>query len=204
MAFFSFKKENKEDKFWNWFIKNEEYIYKNVDNLELRDAIFDNITEHFQEIDENLTFEFSPIHENGIREFSISADGIEESFSVVNKMISKSPKLKNWQFYSFRQRIPGDELSINYGDYKIGYHDIYFTYSTDNDELGIELFARNFDDSGEMKNAIYILLDGLIGEYDVTVNINWIEWKKLEEENIQNLQPLINLRKVIDHRKKLN
>ena len=63
---------------------------------------------------------------------------------------------------------------------------------------------RNFDDSGEMKNAIYILLDGLIGEYDVTVNINWIEWKKLEEENIQNLQPLINLREVIDHRKKLN
>lgn len=204
MAFFSFKKENKEDKFWNWFIKNEEYIYKNVDNLELRDAIFDDITEHFQEIDENLTFEFSPIHENGIREFSISADGIEESFSAVNKMISKSPKLKNWQFNSFRQRIPGDELTINYGDYKIGYDDIYFTYSTENDELGIELFTRNFDDSGEMKNAIYILLDGLIGEYDVTVNINWIEWKKLEEENIQNLQPLTDLRKVIDHRKKLN
>lgn len=204
MAFFSFKKENKEDKFWNWFIKNEEYIYKNVDNLELRDAIFDDITEHFQEIDENLTFEFSPIHENGIREFSISADGIEESFSAVNKMISKSPKLKNWQFNSFRQRIPGDELTINYGDYKIGYDDIYFTYSTENDELGIELFTRNFDDSGEMKNAIYILLDGLIGEYDVTVNINWIEWKKLEEENIKNLQPLTDLRKVIDHRRKLN
>lgn len=204
MAFFSFKKENKEDKFWNWFIKNEEYIYKNVDNLELRDAIFDDITEHFQEIDENLTFEFSPIHENGIREFSISADGIEESFSAVNKMISKSPKLKNWQFNSFRQRISGDELTINYGDYKIGYDDIYFTYSTDNDELGIELFTRNFEDSGEMKNAIYILLDGLIGEYDVTVNINWIEWKKLEEENIQSLQPLIDLRKVIDHRKKIN
>ncbi|RRA92268.1 hypothetical protein [Paenimyroides viscosum] len=204
MAFFSFKKENKEDKFWNWFIKNEEYIYKNVDNLELRDAIFDDITEHFQEIDENLTFEFSPIHENGIREFSISADGIEESFSAVNKMISKSPKLKNWQFNSFRQRIPGDELTINYGDYKIGYDDIYFTYSTENDELGIELFTRNFDDSGEMKNVIYILLDGLIGEYDVTVNINWIEWKKLEEKNIQNLQPLTDLRKVIDHRKKLN
>ena len=204
MAFFSFKKENKEDQFWNWFIKNEEYIYKNVDNLEFRDAIFEDITEHFQEIDENLTFEFSPIHDNGIREFSISADGIKESFPAVNKIISKSPKLKNWQFNAFRQRIPGDSITLNFGDYEIRYDDIYFRYSTDNDELGIELFTRNFDDSGEMKNAIYILLDALIGEYDVTVNISWIEWKKLEEENIQNLQPLIDLRKVIDHRKKLN
>lgn len=204
MAFFSFRKDNKEDKFWNWFIKNEEYIYKNVDNIDLRDAIFDDITEYFQEIDENLTFEFSPIHENCIREFSISADGIKESFSAVNKMISKSPKLKNWQFNAFRQRIPGDSIALNLGDYEIGYDDIYFRYSTENDELGIELNIRNFDDSGEIKNAVYILLDGLIGEYDVTVNINWIEWKKLEEENIQNLQPLIDLRKVIDHRKKLN
>lgn len=204
MAFFSFKKENKEDKFWKWFIKNEEYIYKNVDNLKFRDAIFDDITEHFQEIDENLTFEFSPIHENGIREFFISADGIKESFPAVERMISKSPKLKNWQFNAFRQRIPGDSIALNFGDYEIGYDDIYFRYSTENNELGIELNIRNFDDSGEMKNAIYILLDSLIGEYDVTVNINWIEWKKLEEENIQNLQPLINLREVIDHRKKLN
>ena len=201
MAFFSFKKENKEDKFWNWFIKNEEYIYKNVDNLELRDAIFDDITEHFQEIDENLTFEFSPIHENGIREFSISADGIKESFSAVENLISKSPKLNNWKFNAFRQRVPGDHIALNFGEYNISYDDIYFRYSTADNQLGIELNIRNFDESGTMQNAIYILLDGLLGEYDVTVNIDWIEWVKLDEDNLDNLLPLIELKNIIDNRK---
>ena len=61
--------------------------------------------------------------------------------------------------------------------------------------------VRNFDESGTMQNAIYVLLDGLLGEYDVTINIDWIEWVKLDENNIDNLLPLIELRDIVDNRK---
>lgn len=201
MLSFNLFKSNPEDEFWKWFAKNEKFIYENVENDEKQEELFDNISSRLQKIDENLVFEFSPIHENKIREFSISADGIKESFPAVENLISKSPKLNNWQFNAFRQRVPGDGLTLDFGKFKIAYDDIYFRHSTSNNELGIELNIRNFDDSGEMQNAIYILLDGLLGEYDVTMNIDWIEWGKLDENNIENLNKLIKLRDIIDSRK---
>lgn len=91
---------------------------------------------------------------------------------------------------------------IQYGDFRISYSDIYFRYvDGEYGEIGIELNIRDFDDSGQSKNAIYILLDGLIGEYDITMGIDWIEWVKLDETNIENLNPITILRTLIDQKK---
>jgi len=195
-------KSNPEEDFWKWFAKNEKFIYENIENKDKQEKLFDDISSRLHKIDENLVFEFSPIHENKIREFSVSADGIKESFPAVEKLISISPKIVNWQFSAFRQRVPSDDLTLDFGKFKIGYDDIYFRHSTSNNELGIELNIRNYDESAQMQNAIYILLDSLLGEYDVTMNIDWIEWIKLDENNVENLNKLTNLRELIDSRKK--
>ncbi len=202
-SFFSCKTTEKipEEIFWNWFSQNEKFIFNNVENLKEREKLFDKIHSFLLEIDENLVFEFSPI-KNGVREFSISADGIHNSFPVVEKIIAKSPKLKNWKFNAFRQRVPDDGFSINLGNITMNYKDIFIRHTTENDELGIELHIRNFNESSEMKNAVYILLDNLIGEYDTTNNINWIEWKKLNEKDTLILSPFVKLREVVDSRKK--
>lgn len=202
MLSFNIFKSNPDEDFWKWFAKNEKFIYENVENKDKQEKLFDDISRRLHKIDENLVFEFSPIHKNNIREFSISADGIKESFPAVENLIAKSPKIKNWQFNAFRQRVPGDDLTLDFGKFKIGYNDIYFRHSTSNNELGIELNIRNYDESAQMQNAIYVLLDGLLGEYDVTMNIDWIEWVKLDENNIENLDKLTELRYLIDSRKK--
>ena len=192
----------KDDKFWIWFSKNEKNIYENVDKENLREDIYDQISAEISKIDENLVFEIAPIQKDGKREFSISADGILESFPKVETLISKRPKLNNWNFTAFRQRIAGDDLEINYMNYKIGYDDIFYRFSTENNQLGIELNIRNYDETGDMQNAIYLLLDSLLGEYDVTKNIDWIEWNKLNESEINNLYQITDLRELIDSRKK--
>ncbi|WP_313578703.1 hypothetical protein [Chishuiella sp.] len=202
MLSFNIFKSNPEEDFWKWFEKNEKFIYENVENKDKQEKVFDDISSRLHKIDENLVFEFSPIHENNIREFSVSADGIKESFPAVEKLIAISPRIKNWQFNAFRQRIPRDELTLDFGKFKIGYDDIYFRHSTSNNELGVELNIRNYDESAQMQNAIYVLLDGLLGEYDVTMNIKWIEWVKLDENNVENLDKLTELRDLIDSRKK--
>ena len=202
MGFSLFNKTPKEDKFWNWFSKNQETYYNEVENLEIREKIFNDLSTELKKVHQDLVFEFSPIHESGIREFTISAEGIKEVFPIVEQLVEKAPKIKNWQFNAFRQRIPGDEFEIQYGDFKIGYSDIYFRYQDgEYGKLGIELNIRNFDDSGQSKNAIYILLDGLIGEYDITMGIDWIEWVKLDESNIETLNPITSLRTLIDQKK---
>ena len=198
MSFSIFNKESKEEKFWNWFEKNQETYYSEIENLEIRKKIFDELSKNLKKINEDLVFEFSPIHENNVREFTISAEGIKDLFPVVEKLVEKAPKLKKWKFNAFRQRILGDEFEIQYGDLKIGYSDIYYRSEDDNGKLGIELNIRNFDGKGQTQNAIYILLDGLIGEYDVTTKIGWIEWVKLNENEKENLKPIIELRSEID------
>ena len=201
MAFNLFGQKSEEDKFWNWFQKNEHIYFHEIENLEVRESIFDDLSKHLSKVNSDLAFEFSPIHDNGKRELMISAEGIKELFPIVEKLINKAPKLQNWNLIAFRQRIPGDDFSLEYGEFKIGYSDLYFRHSEQNEQLGIELNIRNFDDQGQTKNAIYILLDGLLGEYDVTTGIDWIEWVKLDESNIENLSPIIHLREIIDRRK---
>ena len=201
MGFSLFNKKSKEEKFWNWFSKNQNTYYTEIENLEIRENIFNELSFELKKVHSDLVFEFSPIHENGIREFTVSAEGMKEIFPIVVNLIEKAPKLKNWKFNAFRQRVPGDEIELNFGDFEIGYKDIYFRYLEEDEKLGIELNIRDYDNDPRMQNAIYILLDNLIGEYDVTMGIDWIDWVKLDESKLENFYPITHLRTVIDKRK---
>ena len=201
MAFKFFRQETKEDKFWKWFQKNEEIFYNQIENLEVRESLFMDLSKSLSKVHSSFAYEFSPIQANGLREMMISAEGDRKLFPTVEQLILKAPVLNNWKFIAFRQRVKGDEFSIEYGGIKIGYCDLYFRFFEQKDQLGIELNIKNFDNKGQTQDAIYILLDGLLGEYDVTTKIDWIDWVKLDENNIENLSPIVELRTLIDRRK---
>jgi hypothetical protein len=188
---------DKQKDFWKWFTANQQDLLHFENN---QDVLFDELSKHLKAIDENLVFEFSPIRDNQIREFSISADGIKSSFPNVIALIEKAPELVNWEFSAFRQRVPGDDIKIRMGDdITLSYSDIYFRYGEEDGKIGIELNIRNADPkSKSTKMAVFVLLDGLIGEYDMETRISWIDMVPLDEENIENLHPLIFLRDLVD------
>lgn len=154
-----------------------------------------------KELNETIVYEFSRIREDNTKEFSISADGIKEAFADVKRIINLAPKHEHWEFTAFRQRVASESLEIKMGGLKIGYEDIYFRYGEQEDEFGLELNIRNYTESGREQNAIYILLDSLLGEYDAVMEIDWIDWVKLEESNKENLYSFVELRNIIDRRK---
>lgn len=201
MGFSIFNKQSKEELFWNWFTKNQETYYNGIENLEIREKIFDKLSSELQKVQSGLVFEFSPIHENGTREFTISADGIKSNFSSVISLVEKSPKMEKWKFNAFRQRVPGDEIGLNFGEFKISYKDLYFRYQEVDGELGVELNIRDYNGESKKQNAVYILLDNLLGEYDTTISIGWIDWEKLDESKLDEMIPIIKLRDLIDRRK---
>jgi hypothetical protein len=187
---------NKQKDFWKWFANNQQELYHFEGNQE---ELFNQLSHKLKSINNDLVFEFGPIHETGIREFSISADGIKAAFPDVIALMEKAPDFPNWNFYAFRQRVPGDDINIQMGGLKLGYSDIFFRYDEENDKIGIELNIRNYDpDNKAIKNAVFILLDGLIGEYDMETNIGWIDFVPLDEKNLNNLFPLIHLRDLVD------
>jgi hypothetical protein len=192
-------KPNKQKDFWKWFTAKQDELYHFENN---QDELFDQLGQRLKNINEDLVFEFSPVRDNGIREFSISADGMKRSFPAVIDLIEKAPDLVNWQFYAFRQRVPGNSIKIKFANgVEFGYDDIFFRYGEDEAEqkIGIELNIRNYDEQNKgIKSAAFVLLDGLIGEYDMETRISWIDFAKLEEENIENLYPLTYLRDLVD------
>jgi hypothetical protein len=196
---FSCSPKEKEEDFWNWFSSNQERIYKFENNQQ---EIFDELHGRLKEIDSNLVFEFGKIRKDSTREFIISADGITSSFPAVIKLVEKAPKLKKWEIKAFRQRNSGDHLRIVYDDsLEIAYDDVFFRYKNNSGKLDLELNIRNYRESADMNNAAYILLDGLIGEYDMETKIGGIEWRKLDETKKDSLYKIIELRTIIDNGK---
>ncbi len=190
---------NKIENFWKWFSKNEKEYYE---NKEKQVKLFDDLSKELSKISEDLFFEFSPIFDNKYREFSISANGIKEIFPVVIELVDNVPELKYFKVFAFRQRRKAKGFKIIYGDIEMSYDDIYFRYVIDEDGLGIELNIRNFEKGNNtIINATYVLLDNLLGEYDTTMNISWIDWVKLDENNIDNLMPSLELVGVVDYYK---
>jgi hypothetical protein len=187
---------DKQNDFWKWFTKHQGELYHFENNQE---ELFNQLSQKLKSVNKDLVFEFSPTRENGTREFSISADGIRASFPDVIALVEKAPDLPDWEFYAFRQRIPGDTLEIKMGNLKLGYADIFFRYGEEDEKIGIELNIRNYDPENKaIKNAVFILLDGLIGEYDMETRISWIDFTGLDEENVANLYPLTYLRDLVD------
>ena len=199
IIFNSCTKKDKNEIFWEWFSKNEDKYFHFEDNNQ--EQLFNELHQKLIKIDSNLVFEFGPIKSNNTRELSISADGLIESFPSVIELVKKAPKLDKWKINSFRQRIADDEIELKYDDFKISYDDIYFRYSNESNKIGIELNIRSYKETPEFINATYILLDGLIGEYDMETKIDWIERKSLDESKIDSLYKIVELRDIVDELK---
>ena len=193
--------KTKEEIFWRWFEKNNLRYLENVDSTLLRESLFDDIDVELKRVHKELTFEFEPKNKNGCRALTISADGIKENFSAVIKLVESAPEIKNWKINAFRQRVPGDDLIITLGDFKISYSDIFFKYTEEDDKIGVDLFIKNYDGSATTHHAVYLLFDSLIGEYDTETIISGISWSRLDESEDTDLLPFIKLRDVIDKKK---
>ncbi|MGY5353171.1 hypothetical protein ACXGQW_11560 [Wenyingzhuangia sp. IMCC45533] len=194
--------KTKEDKFWNWFSKNHKKIYLGIENDDEKEKIYDAISSKLKRIEPDLTFELSPKLNDNTRELTISAEGDIKHFSTVRNLVKKAPKLKNWKFNALKQRANNKRFKAEYDKFKREYGDIYFRYKDGKyGEIGLELNIRNYNGKVATQEATFHLIDILISEYDHTHAIEWVDWVVLKEQEVEYLEPFINLRRVIDAKK---
>ncbi len=196
-------KKTKEEKFWVWFLKHQEKIYHHIEDVKKAEKIYNQIENQLKKVETNLTFEFSPILSNKTREFTISAEGNKKHFATVKKLVKKAPKLKKWKIHALKQRATGNHHTVNYGDVKLSCCDIYFRYKDGKyGDIGIELNIRNYDGKIKTQEATFHLLDKLIGEYDHTYAIKWVDWVLLDEKDVEHLEPFFKIKDLINQKKK--
>ncbi|QQS03524.1 MAG: hypothetical protein IPK50_14595 [Fibrobacterota bacterium] len=185
-------KASKSEKFWAWFSSHQEELFDFEKNQE---EVFDQLSKELRKVDSNLTFEFGP-KENGVREFVISADGILSSFPAVETLYAAKPDLKRWQVLKFRPRREAS-LDLELGGIRITKSDLKFalTKSADPGKVGIAVFIRGYKEEDHPKyiQACFLVLDGLVGEYDMETKVGAIDLYGFDSPHIENAQQMDSL-----------
>jgi hypothetical protein len=192
-----FAKSDSEGHFWKWFSAHSDEYYNYP--AEKQEILFDKISKELMKVNQGLTFEFGPIDSNGKRELVISADGIRSVFPSVISLVKKAPKFEKWKITAFRQRM--EDYEIQFGKVKLGRKDVLFTYEKDGNKIDITLFVNGYQKSGEYDQAVYLLLDSILGEYDVETQIGCIDINP-QNGRENSLLSISELPKIVDTNKK--
>ncbi|MGB8131067.1 MAG: hypothetical protein WCG81_14850 [Candidatus Angelobacter sp.] len=161
--------------FWNWFIEHEQEL---LNFEEDRERIFDELAAALQKVDSDLTFEFGS--KDLTREFVISAGGIKRAFPAVTALTAAAPPLKNWEITAFRPRRNASQTdplrTVEFRGKRVDAKNVQFTLLDNGQMAGIYLFIPGFKNEDEdLQQIAYLLLDNLLGEYDVETRLGLIK-----------------------------
>ncbi|MDU9690152.1 hypothetical protein O0Q50_03155 [Priestia aryabhattai] len=191
-----FKKKITEKEFWSWFEKNsEDYFQLDEKNYDL---LFNKLGLQLSKYHKDLTFEFSVEISQGKREFIISAEGMISAFPAVIKLVEEAPTLEKFNIVAFRQR-QNSEQEIYFEGIVLNTEDIFFTYREDKQMncVDIVIYIKGYrEENDQFIAATFIMLDSLIGEYDVGVKLGEINFEPYQEE--KEAQPILNLVSLVD------
>jgi hypothetical protein len=193
--------EERLARFWRWFAANSERLQ---DFESDREAKFEEVAAELHRVHDGLTFAFGPVGEGG-REFVVSADGVREVFPAVQALVAAAPPLPGWRVVAFRPRESARESAqIQMGDVKLGMEDVWFKARPDRGKVGLTLYVRGLSPNdvqqGEiLKQAAFIFLDHVLGEYDVETKVGAIDWKALPRDPAaRGLKPFTEITAAVD------
>jgi hypothetical protein len=163
-----------QEEFWNWFVRHEAELYDLDPNWESeRERIFDELGSELQKVDSDLTFELGPNQPR--REFVISASGIKRAFPSVVSVAEAAPRLDRWQVTAFRPRRTIPSI-VEFRGKRVDPRDVQVSLLDNGKIAGVYLFIPGFREGDlDWKQVGYLLLDDLLGEYDVEFRLGLIK-----------------------------
>jgi hypothetical protein len=198
--------------FWNWFQDNNKTIQNLINEIPKNQKhicfwINKNLNYYCKEIDFMIVF---PKNGNTKSELIVTANGNPEYFNQVIDLVDNAPQLKNWKFTAFIQPIEKIEEVMDELDKPYVFQDITLkaselkfmaiNYEENIQKLDIIIFFKLFNihcNNKTLNQAIYIILQDLLGEKSLYQNINLIHLAQMPD-NEDNLIYLYDLQSYID------
>ena len=159
--------------FWKWFTDHATELHKNA---ELR-VVMESISAELEKVHPGV---FAEIGKHGDElMLVISADGDKKLFPQVHEVYAARPTVPGWKIVAFRQRDAG--FAIEMEGKKIEPKTVKFVGTPGEGKLDIDVYLPGFKkDDDEMKKIGFIILDHMVGEYDMETKIGGIEFGALE------------------------
>jgi hypothetical protein len=163
-----------EEAFWKWFLQHEVELFDlDPGDVSDRERIFDELARELLKVDPDLVFEFGPNEPR--REFVISAGGIKKAFASVVSLVDAAPPLNRWQIIAFRPRRAPSNV-VEFRGKRVDPREVQFSLLDNGKIAGVNLFIPGFrEGDSDWKQIGYLLLDDILGEYDVESRLGLIK-----------------------------
>ncbi len=191
---------SREAAFWTWFAKEEVRLAKEARAQDPRGAMME-ISGHLEAIDPGAVAEIAiqpdEMHPHTL---VITANGDTKAFAEVKKIAAAAPPLEKWKVVAFRQRRdPGQSLQLE--GFEAKQADFFFREAgRARGKLDVEVLVKGMNDGNEkaVQQAAFLMLDHLLGEYDVETKLAGISVKPLPEKPGDDVKSLSQLAGVVD------
>lgn len=201
----------KINSFWNWFSSRELELMKAVEQKENYEWMLNQLNKKLKTISTRLGFVIKA-PKNPQEKYTIifTAHGQRTLFGKVNGLEQLAPDFKNWKPQAFIKQVEdiekfkkGLDDPFIFQDFEIKTSALYFAvldYNIDKKKLKIIIYLNNYRfhfDNDFLQEAIYIMLENLIGEIALNRNITLVQLAQLPN-NPKNLIHLIEIQQYIE------
>jgi hypothetical protein len=177
--------------FWRVFLQAEEALFAGEESAA-------ELSETIRRVHPDLEFDIGP-PEAGRREIVISAGGIRDAFPAVEALARAAPALSRWNVVRYRQRrsVSG---TVTFQGLALSPENVRFEIAADGPGSGIVLFMPGYtrQEHSRYLALALIMIDALLGEYDVEMKLGSIVIEHLGPERGSRAMTLEHLAGVFD------
>lgn len=176
------------NKFWQWFTDNNEQLTMLADlDDKQQKQLLDNLQAQLDEYCPGLTFEMGEPTPSG-RTLTFSAEGDMELFEYLVALTDNAPDLDWWEFVPFKQP-KGTDLKVTFDKYRFETKKMYFMQlesAEEPDVLGVRIALPDpVKDDDDQLVGVYVTLEALIGEFDCSTLIGYLDTCPIPAEPIK-------------------
>lgn len=203
--------------FWKWFFQNETQIQEAFFTNAKHDKVFKQLDHKLGYVSKRIGYLLSgKKSQSSTIKMIITAHGYRKLFPKVKALISNAPKLENWEFQALIQ--PSTDLEkfkqgmdnpYVFQDFELKTSELYFIpleFNTYRKKMKIMVYMKKYKyhfDNNMIDEAVYIIIQDLIGEENYKKSIDLVQLAQLPE-NPESLIHLYELQAYIDFLNKIN
>jgi hypothetical protein len=186
--------QSPEDRFWKWFQAHDAQILAIKTGEE---PIGNELAAELHRVHPALTWEVGPTT-TGRRDFVLSADGIKAAFPSVIALGHSAPALPHWNLIRFRPPRP-DVTRIKVAGVELDSKQLEFLSEPDGAKVGLTISVPGYKPTPakSYEQAIFLLLDTILGEYAVETAIGFVNIIGPEKRPAGRWRPLPTLPTVV-------
>ncbi|HEY4196991.1 MAG TPA: hypothetical protein VGM63_15720 [Mucilaginibacter sp.] len=172
--------------FWKWFEENNHaFLFTNEVDDDVKEQLLTDFLSELHKYNDKLYFQIGGLPGND-QELIITAEGDAEQFESVEELIKNAPVIDNWIFIAFIQPSDDDNI-INYEGIELTRSDLWFMpldSKAKPSSIGIRICVPNYEilkTNDWLDNAVYKMLDTVLGEKSFALDIDYLEIGQLPE-----------------------